>query len=255
MLKLPGRVRKFLKKFMDSVKMKKVTMASAVAMFSLAASMGHASDIQNRSGLYMSGSYGSVDHDLQEAEDYAGVNLSSPKGSAITFGYRVNQYVAIETGYTDFGSADASDSYTEVYGPYYVAPGYSEEEEVVYSGKVDVSASSFRLGLVLTTNVWETVSAGLKLGFHNWDAEASGRMSADSTWYLIDDLSGQRIDSADFGDDYSESLSESMDGTDAYYGVTAGWRINNFLLSVDYTKYVMEDIEPTMASLTLGYDF
>lgn len=235
--------------------MKKVILASAAAAFSLAASMGHTFDTQNPSGLYVSGSYGSIDHDLQEIEDSTGVKFSSPKGSAITLGYRVNQHIAIETGYTDFGTAEASESYTEIYGPYYYAPGYSEEEEVVYSGKVDVSASSFRLGLALTTDVWETVSAGVKIGFHSWDADLSGRMSADSTYYLIDDLSGQRIDSADFGGDYSESLSDSTDGTDAYYGVTAGWRIDNLLLSVDYTKYVMDDIEPTMATLTLGYDF
>lgn len=235
--------------------MRKIFLASAITMASLTASMGHAFDGQNQTGIYLSGSYGSVDHDLQEVEDYTGVKLSSPKGSAITLGYRINRNLAIETGYTDFGSADARESFSEIYGPYYYAPGYSEEEEVVYTGSADVTSSSFKLGVVFTTDVWETVSAGLKLGFHNWEVEAAGRYTEDSTFYLIEDATGQRIDSADFGNDVSESLSGSTDGSDAYYGVTAGWRVDNLLLSVDYTRYVMDDIEPTMAAITLGYDF
>lgn len=235
--------------------MKKITLASIAAVLSLATSLGHANYDQNRSGLYLSGSYGTVDHDLQDVEDYTGVKFSSPKGSAVTLGYRVNQNIAVETGYTNFGDAEASESYAEVYGPYYYAPGYSTVEEVEYRGAVSVSASSFKLGLLATTDIWNTVSAGVRLGFHTWEADVSGRVNADSTLYLIDDLTGERLDSADIGGDFSESLSESTDGSDAYYGVTAGWRNGNLLLSVDYTKFVMDDVEPTMASITLGYDF
>ena len=235
--------------------MKRLLLASSVTVALFASFTGHAFDSQSRSGFYLSGSYGSVDHDLQEVEDYTGVKLSSPKGSAITFGYRINEYIAVEGGYTDFGEADAEETYSEEFGPYYVAPGYSEIEEVNYSGNVALASTSYRLGLVATTDIWKTFSAGARIGFHNWESDISARVRADSTWYLIDDLTGERVDSADFGGDFTESESDSIDGSDAYYGVTAGWRSGNLLVSLDYTMFVMEDIEPTMTSLTIGYDF
>lgn len=232
-----------------------LTRATAIAVCSLFASMVQAYDNQAGTGFYLSGSYGSSDLDLQEVEDYTGIKLSSPKGTAFTFGYRVNQFIAVETGYTDFGDAEADESYREEFGPYFVAPGYSEIEEVVYNGDVTVSASSFRLGLLATTDIWEAFSAGVRVGFHNWEADVSARLKADSTWYLIDDLSGERVESADFGGDFTDRESDSLDGSDAYYGITGSWRTGNVLVSLDYTQFVMDDIEPTMTALTIGYDF
>lgn len=215
------------------------------------ASLGHAYDNGGRSGLYLSGSYGTVDADLQDT----GEKFSSPKGGAITLGYRVNEFIAIEGGYTDLGSAKGS--YTDIYiaeGPYQYTDGYSEVREVSDIEKATVSGTSTRLGFVVSTNVWDTVSAGLRAGFHRWDVEGKSSYDYSDTWYLIDDATNERVDSyTEY--EFSDSDRDSLDGSDHYYGLTAGWRNGNLLLSVDYTVFVMEEIEPSMASLTLGYDF
>ncbi|GAA5524679.1 hypothetical protein Maes01_01236 [Microbulbifer aestuariivivens] len=200
----------------------------------------------------MSGSYGYVDSDL---DDFLGVNMSSTKGAAITFGYRVNQYVAIESGYTDFGSTEGSDFAfwlgNENPGP---APDTTEVVVDAATRNVEASTSSFKLGVVLSTDIWQTMSAGFKVGVHSWESDLSAEVYESLADVVVDDVTGEIL-SWDTVWENSYSISETIDGTDAYYGVTGGWRFNNLLVSVDYTRYVMDEVEPTIASISVGYDF
>lgn len=234
------------------------SLSAAVLAVAVSSQAFAYSDIQHN-GFYISGGYGIVDNDLDEVEDYVGLELSDPNAFSLTLGYRINSWLAAEIGYIDLGSADvsASDQFVS-WGPEYAGTDgvydYYTYDEITESGAAEVSATAVKLGGVISTNVWETVSIGLRLGVNLWDAEVKANYDYSEDGYLTLGLDGEVVDTINW-DSYSESFGGSEDGSDFYYGLTAGWRSGNLLLSLDHTFYEMDDIKPSVTSLTLGLDF
>ncbi|GAB2888599.1 outer membrane beta-barrel protein [Microbulbifer echini] len=221
--------------------MKRFILASAIAF-----SASNTTAMEN--SFYLKSSYGKVDTDIsaQEARDTFGTKLSDPNGWSFTLGYRLNNFFAVEGGYADLGEAEAKDSQNvfipDSYGTYYFDSSY----------KATIDAQTKMLGVFLSTDTSKTFYAGLRAGYQVWDAELkqSGSFSERFEW---NDEFDQVADDLYYQGDFSNN--ETTDGTDLYYGVSAGWNYNNWSLSLEHTIFEMDDRKPSLSSLALTYNF
>lgn len=201
--------------------------------------------------FYLKSAYGHVDPDVEELEEYLDIKLSDPKGYSITLGYRINRFLAVEGGYTDLGEAEGEyqDSYSDSYT---YSNGWREDD--TYSEKItgSLGATSKMLGMLVSTDMNEKFTAGLRLGIQRWEAEVKATRLSTIGYELYDDR-GILIDFGALGDPISESATD--DGSDAYYGVTVGWAERNWVLSLEHTIFEMEDQKPSLSAIALSYNF
>lgn len=201
---------------------------------------------QGYSPLYLKFGYGSVDPDIQEFDEY---DMEHPDGYSLTLGYQASPFLALEGGYVNLG--DITESYIEPYG--YGDPGYDYYfEEGVYEVGAGISASTVAIGAVLSTDVYRGFSAGLRFGYHLWEVEANAYEMDEWTEYVWNSGIGA-YEAYDYG--YEDQFSETVDGSDPYYGVTLGLSAGNWIFSADYTVYQMEDMSPALGSLSVGLRF
>ena len=218
---------------------------------------------EDKSNLYISAGFGQTDLNVEELEDYYGVELPKPDAAEFTLGYRIDNNWTAELGFTDFG--EISGGYEDEWfagGPYFYSTDpltgveYWEEIHETYGANAKLTASSIRLGTVLSTDASELLSLGLRLGFHMWNADLSAREYSEYRSDLTEGYGGPVVDSlvlSDWG--YDDFTRGSEDGTDLYYGLVANLNLNQFTLSAAYTVYEMDDLEPSTTTIALGYNF
>ncbi|WP_444920182.1 outer membrane beta-barrel protein [Microbulbifer sp. CnH-101-G] len=222
--------------------MKRFILSSVIAL-----SASNTMAMEN--SFYIKSSYGKVDTDIssQEAQEFFGTKLSDPNGWFLTLGYRFNNFLAIEGGYADLGEAEAKDSQSG-FMP------YNDYETVYYdySYKSQISAQTKMLGVFLSTDTNKPFYAGVRAGYQSWDAEIelTGKVSESLVWSNGYD---QTVELYSYQEDLS--YSDDTDGSDLYYGVSAGWNYNNWSLSLEHTIFEMDDQKPSLSSLGLTYNF
>ncbi|WP_444903267.1 outer membrane beta-barrel protein [Microbulbifer sp. CnH-101-E] len=221
--------------------MKRFILSSVIAL-----SASNTMAMEN--SFYLKSSYGKVDTDVssQEAQELFGTKLSDPNGWSLTLGYRFNNFLAIEGGYADLGEAEAKKSDNDV------IPDMNGTYYYDYSYKAVLNAQTKMLGMFLSTDVSKNFYAGIRAGYQTWDAELKRKGNFNAKYEWNDDFS-QVFDDIS----YNESLanSESTDGSDLYYGVSAGWNYNNWSLSLEHTIFEMDEQKPSLSSLGLTYNF
>lgn len=191
---------------------------------------------------YVKAGYGVVDPDAVVVEEFVAgviaeelgttteVSLKRPKGSNISLGYRLNHYLALEAGYSNFGQTNDKQQYIL---------GANSSEVKTY--RTEVSGSTGTLAAVLSTDSSKPYSGGVRLGYHAWKTKAqvgythqvSEALADDSGWLLSTDGHGQ----------------------DAFYGVFANWRIDQWTYSLEHTLYPTENADITLSTLSLSMDF
>ena len=161
----------------------------------------------------------------QASHDYYDIDESD---TSLAFGgeYRFNTNFAIEARYDDFGTAtyNATDEYS--------------------TSQVEYSSSAFSGGVKGMLPLSEQFSLFAKVGLSSWDID--GKVSATSNVL-----------------NYSGSSSESVSGTDFYYGFGGQFLINESLaIGLDYIMLTADiDLEDAgnydinNLSLSLAYHF
>lgn len=191
---------------------------------------------------YVKAGYGVVDPDAVVVEGFVAgaieeelgttteVSLNHPKGQNVSLGYRLNHYIAFEAGYSNFGQTKDKQQYIL---------GANSSEVKTYRTKV--SGSTGTLAAALSTDSSKPYSAGVRLGYHAWKTKARVGYTHQVSGTLADD-SGRL-------------LSADEDGQDAFYGVFANWRIDQWTYSLEHTLYPTENADITLSTLSLSMDF
>lgn len=143
---------------------------------------------------------------------------------SIGVGYNVNKYISVEGGYLKLGKAKLSTSGT-VSGTYYGAP-FSATGTLNASAEVD----GFYLGPVVRLPVSDKFEVFGRAGAYFWNldtvASASGSLTYAGTVYAG-----------------GVTAKATKDGTDAYYGVGANYKLNDRVsVGLDWTRF---DIDGT----------
>jgi len=107
------------------------------------------------------------------------------------------------------------------------------------------------LGIFLTTDITKNLYAGIRLGYQQWEAELKEIENLNWNYEVV--ISGSQIASESGSSNYSYKGDD--DGSDPYYGVSAGWNYNNWSLSLEHTIFEMGDRKPNLSSLALTYNF
>ncbi|WP_444900492.1 outer membrane beta-barrel protein [Microbulbifer sp. VAAC004] len=225
--------------------MNKLILASVI-LFSASNSMA------TENNFYLRSSYGKVDTNVSsyEASANIGVDLSTPKGWTIALGYRLNRFFALEAGYADLGDADGSDNFITDESYDLDSGPYTSHREV--SRERTLSIKSKMLGILFTTDVTKDFYAGVRTGFHSWDADLKYKstLNMQQTWT---DYNGNVIDTE--STNFEGSGKDGTKDSDFYYGISAGWNYNNWSLSLEHTIFNMDKKKPTLSSLALTYNF
>ncbi|BBM01755.1 outer membrane beta-barrel protein [Microbulbifer sp. GL-2] len=205
------------------------------------------SSMAMENNFYLKSSFGKVDTDIsnREALENFGVKLSDPKGWNVTLGYRLNNFLSIEGGYTNLGSSEGRDRGSDSINTDYEALHYE------YDYKVDIDTQSRMLGIFLTTDITKNLYAGIRVGYQQWDAELKEVENLNWNYEVV--ISGSQIASESGSSNYSYKGDD--DGSDPYYGISAGWNYNNWSLSLEHTIFEMGDRKPNFSSLALTYNF
>ncbi|WP_193162858.1 outer membrane beta-barrel protein [Microbulbifer hainanensis] len=196
-------------------------------------------------------------HDTIESEMGVSesVDFENPRSYSINIGYRINNYVAVEAGYTNFGEHNVRYSYPNYYGNL-ATLGYEGRETDTY--KAEISGSTRTLGVVLSTDASRQFSAGVRAGISLWNTRAEVNYVYDNiTRRLIDPAGSLDADNIyDTYSNYQESrLSSDLSGEDAYFGAFVSWRIGRWAYTLDHTLYKTDEVEPMVSSLALDYAF
>ncbi|MFV8784088.1 porin family protein [Microbulbifer sp. SA54] len=123
-------------------------------------------------------------------------------------GYQLNNHLGFEASYWNSGSADIE--------------FYDFADDRVWG---DAEVSALTIGAVLSTDMAQPLFGGARIGLSAWEQTGS----------LTDGYSG-----------YYEDLDYDADGTDAYYGLFAGYNLSpNVAVVFDYTKFSGDDVDPS----------
>ncbi|WP_308365099.1 MULTISPECIES: outer membrane beta-barrel protein [unclassified Microbulbifer] len=181
---------------------------------------------------YARASYGVTDLDTDRAErELCSIDLcyefDDGKGFSLNIGYRLNRYVAFETGYTDLGDTSDSDSVDLIFVSPIDAPSFSRVDV-----KAKLSSNTKTMAALFSTDAGKSLSAGARLGYHFWESEVKTTGTSGA---------------------FSSSVDE--DGTDIFYGVFANWRTGRWTLGLEHTLFESEGNDPTLSALSLSLDF
>lgn len=114
--------------------------ATTTKLKTIAAAVMFAATGSAMADTYVGFGVGQTDYDIE--------NFDDPTGLSVYLGNRVNEGLAMEVFYTDFGTA---------------------EDEIVQD--VDLSANTFGAGILLGGQPSEGVNLFVNVGLHAWDAE------------------------------------------------------------------------------------
>ena len=211
--------------------------------------------------------FGVTDPDADELEGFVSdtiesemgvsesVDFENPRSYSINIGYRINHYIAVEAGYTNFGKHNVRYRYPGYYGSL-AAVGWETQATDTYKAKI--SGTTKTLGVVLSTDTTRQFSAGVRAGINLWNTRAEVNYDYDQVdRTLIDPAGGVEADNiAESHYGYQESrLSSDLSGEDAYFGAFVTWRIGRWAYTLDHTLYKTDEVEPTVSSLALDYAF
>ncbi|WP_237059729.1 outer membrane beta-barrel protein [Microbulbifer sediminum] len=220
-------------------------MKAISAAIALVGVISASSAVANEGAWYFQAGLSSTDPDASEVEAALAAEFGTDQkfgnasGYNLTLGYQLTPFIAVEGRYLDMGETEASDSYAE--GDIAV-DGY----EFRQSGKMKLSSTGLAFGAVITTDTAKPFSAGVRAGFNFWDSEAtfsySESLQCDP---FFEPCSYQ----------YSDSISESEDGNDAYYGIVGTYRVGDWVFTLDHTVYTMDEMEPSSTTLSAGMRF
>jgi len=175
-------------------------------------------------GFYLGANIGTaeVDYSLSDAADlddggnFSNVDIDdSDTTFGLNAGYRVNPYFAVEVGYQDFGE-------------YSISANSDGSGFFWFPGPVEATAevTGIMLGVKGIFPVQENFEVYGKAGMNRWDADY----------------------------DYTDTcctVSESDDGTDAYFGIGATYILNKVGLSAGYTRFDVADTDLDVFALSV----
>lgn len=198
--------------------------------------------------FYLKGKIGSATY----KSDYSADDFPSSLGYAYTFGYRVNEYFALEGGRSDLGEMER-ESQGSFDRDINESGGFTyAREDYEYYTKVRTSFRSFSAGAALSMDVGDQFEAQFRLGMHQWCVErsASGFQRGTMTVY---DSDGIVMDTYPL----DRSLYSDRKDTDhdPYYGVGFSWKKGMWSLGVEHTVYEVLSSKYHFSAMVLGWRF
>ncbi|WP_299795124.1 OmpA family protein [uncultured Shewanella sp.] len=188
-------------------------------------------------GWYLGGQFGLAKTDVSEngldkLYEQAGINASSTKvddsgaSYSLFLGYKFNQYISLEAGYTDLG-----DRSVEFSGQAIDLDAYYDLAENVYPETAD----GFSLSVLGTYPISERFSVTGKLGYFDWEMDAVTSSLSDESDTLGDD---------------------SRSGSGVWLGAELGYQINHDLQAyVSYQHMPLDADDVGVVSLGFRYWF
>jgi len=199
------------------------------------ATVAQANELNNSEAWYLGGFIGQSNFDVSKSDlDLpASANLDdSDTAFKVIAGYEFNEYFAIEGGYADLGE---------------LSFGISEQySETNWSYNVDVNATGelngFLVNLVGKLPLNDATHLYAKVGAFSWDAKVTATYSGVENHY-------------DQSYTFNSSESESDDGTDVFYGVGIGYKIDNFMLRAEFERMDSDGEDTDVLSIGATYHF
>ncbi|WP_444887324.1 hypothetical protein [Microbulbifer sp. JMSA008] len=221
--------------------MKKLILASAIIIST-------SSTMAMENSFYFKSTYGMVNTDIssQETQEKLSTDLSDPNGWSFILGYHLNKFLALEGGYVDLGDAEGR------YHDRYDSPYGFSAHDTIHNYTINTQAKTF--GLFLTTDITKDFFAGLRVGYQFWNEHFEDKVTK-YLHYYDHDQNGVFTDIATRSYTEKDQDCEIKDGSDLYYGVSAGWNYNNWSVSLEHTIFEMEERKPSLTSLGLTYNF
>ncbi|GEM_PF-545911 len=191
-------------------------LISAALLFSAGASA------QTHLDYYLGLGYGMAEIDTDVTSVSNGASLDEDDNAIELFaGARINQNLAVEVQYIDFGEAsltgDTGGQFT------YQGTTYQFTED---NAAIDAKGDSFGVSGLLGADITERVHLYGKAGLHRWDTELTASSAA--SFAKADD-----------------------DGTDLFYGIGANVGIGDqFFVRLEAEQYELDDWDVTNVSLS-----
>ncbi|WP_444887323.1 hypothetical protein [Microbulbifer sp. JMSA008] len=211
--------------------MKRFILATAIVLSA-------SNTIALENNFYLKSTYGAVDTDIS-TQKLQGLNipdnLSNPKGWSFTLGYQLNNYIALEGGFVDLGDAE---------GREYDIVAVDYDDIFARNFKKTINTQTQIVGLFFSTNINRDFYAGIRTGYQFWDEHFQTKWESN---YL--NQSGKITGT------FEGSYHRTNNGSDPYYGISAGWNYINWSLSLEHTIFEMEERKPNFSSLALTYNF
>lgn len=201
--------------------------------------------------FYLKASLGYMQFDSKDS--FAVKEDLNSTGYALTFGYRINDYIAIEGGRANLGNISRDYEFTvrdnEIY--------YDYDEIVVenynYKSTNETKLKSYSLGLAFSTQIQQNLNAGIRLGVHQWCVDTSGRSEYSGTrsWYTED---RELVSVEPYNNSYDWGSSKNS-GSNPYYGAEVNWTTGDWGFSLEHTIYEIQDDSANLSSVGVTYSF
>ncbi|WP_448550450.1 porin family protein [Thalassotalea fusca] len=199
------------------------------------ATVAQANELNNTQEWYLGGFVGQSKFDVSKTDLGlpASVDLDD-SGTAfkVIAGYQISEHFAIEGGYADLGelSFGMNEQYAE--------PNWSYDVDVKVTGELN----GFLVNLVGKLPLNDATHLYAKIGAFSWDGKVT------TTYSGVETHNDQSFT-------ISQSGSESDDGTDVFYGVGIGYKIDNFMLRAEFEKMDSDGEDTDVISIGATYHF
>ncbi|WP_299587180.1 outer membrane beta-barrel protein [uncultured Microbulbifer sp.] len=224
--------------------MKKIALSALIALASTSVYAGE-------QPFYLKASLGYVQFD---SEDHFAVKKDlNSTGYAFTFGYRVNNYVAIEGSMANLGTIHRDYEFS-IHTP----EMYYDYDDIVienydYKSTSETKLKSYSLGLAFSTQVQQNLNAGFRLGVHQWCEETNGRSTYSGTRSRYSEA--RRLYEVEPSNGSYKWDSDKESGSNPYYGAEVNWSTGDWGITLEHTIYEIQDDKSNLSAVGVTYSF
>ncbi len=160
---------------------------------------------------------------------------------SLNLGYKLNDTLAVEGGYTKLGEASYS-STTAVSGSATVSGTTATATNATFN--LAAKADGFTLGLAGDFPISNAIDLSARAGVFFWDAKATGTLTAGT---LV--VNGTTYNTG-------SSLSAKDDGSDLYWGLGASYKFSKDMRAgINFTRYDISGTDIDTWTANLRYNF
>ena len=198
-------------------------------------SIAHANSFESSPNWYLGGFVGQSDYDVSLPDPNATPSVDfdhTDTAFKLIAGYEFNEYFAIEGGYTNLGELTLSYNKEFNDGTF----SYSE------SSKLAAEVDGFIVNLVGKLPITESTHLYAKVGSFSWDVEASSSYRSVDTSFGTTNV-------------FTDRETAKEDGSDVFYGIGVGYKIDNFTLKAEFEMMESDDQDIDVISIGATYHF
>lgn len=186
--------------------------------------------------FYISASIGSASYEEENKTiGELSIGIDDKQTSyGVVLGYKINNYFAIEGGYTDLGKFFADKSYTE-----YIPDPINDDVRVKHLEEMGINGIT--LALALQYPIIDRVNIFSKFGLYQW--------KSDSNYTLIAAPFDENIPTTTL------DFNKSQDDNDIFYSLGLAYQWEDFAISTEYRVFNIENDNIALINLNFSYYF